>query len=131
MAAPALPFLGLMLSECVLLTHARASLMLCSITFTIEGNPNLRPSPIDPDTKLINHDKYVKLSKIASDFQRFQVVSPATLLDLALKTCQPYNLGEIPEVQKFLKKVLNDKGSGSVDALYRKSCELAHSLPTR
>jgi hypothetical protein len=70
--------------------------MLCSITFTIEGNPNLRPSPIDPDTKLINHDKYVKLSKIASDFQRFQVVSPATLLDLALKQMSAIQLRRNP-----------------------------------
>lgn len=82
---------------------------------------------MDPEVKLINHDKYAKLAKIASDFQRFQVVGLQPSTEYALIS-QPYNLGEIPEVQAFLKKVLNDRGSGSVDALYRKSCQSLRAL---
>lgn len=79
-----------------------------SITFTSDGNPNTRPSTLDPELQLINHDKYAKLAKIAMDFQRFQ---------------QPFNLVEMAEVQDFLQRILAERGSGSVDALYRKSCK--------
>lgn len=88
---PALPFLGLILTD---------------ITFTSDGNQNFRPSTVDPDVKLINYDKYIKLARIASDFERYQT---------------PYNLAAVSDVQAWLERVLAEKGSGSVDALYRKS----------
>ncbi len=86
----------------------RTDLSQLSITFTSDGNPNTRPSTLDPDLQLINQDKYTKLAKIALDFQRYQ---------------QPFHFVEIVEVQDFLQRVLTERGSGSLDALYRKSCE--------
>lgn len=57
---------------------------------------------------LINVDKYNKLARIAMDFRRFQA---------------PYNLHEIDAVQGYLVRALAERGSGSVEAMYRKSCE--------
>lgn len=80
-----------------------------SITFTSEGNPSLRPSPHDPSHKLINLDKYHKLSKIAIEFaQRYQ---------------QSFNLAVLPDVQNWLMVVLAERGGESLDGLHRKSCE--------
>ncbi|KLT39067.1 ras GEF [Cutaneotrichosporon oleaginosum] len=88
---PCLPFLGLILSD---------------ITFTQDGNPNTRPSTISPDIQLINQDKFVKLGRIAADFKRYQT---------------PFDLKELDVVQRYLTRVLAERGSGSLDALYRKS----------
>jgi son of sevenless-like protein len=79
-----------------------------SITFTMDGNPDTRPSSLVPDVQLINQDKYNKLGKIAVEFERYQ---------------RPFNLHELEAVQTFLKRTLAERGSNSVDALYRKSCE--------
>jgi len=81
---------------------------LTSITFTAEGNPSTRPSPMDPNIKLINFDRQVKLAKIVTDFARYQ---------------QPFNLAILQDVQNWLTGVLAEKGSASIDALYRKSRE--------
>ncbi|WWD09507.1 hypothetical protein V865_007631 [Kwoniella europaea PYCC6329] len=91
---PCLPFLGLILTD---------------ITFTSDGNPSTRPSVLEPDIILINQDKYNKLGRIAIDFKRYQ---------------EPFNFHELEAVQTFLKRVLTERGSGSVDALYRKSLML-------
>ncbi|KAK8866034.1 hypothetical protein IAR55_001185 [Kwoniella newhampshirensis] len=91
-----------------------------SITFTSDGNPNTRPSVLSPDLNLINQDKYSKLGRIAMEFRRYQEVS----YSLRIPTNpQPFNFHELEAVQNFLRKVLTERGSGSVDALYRKSCE--------
>jgi son of sevenless-like protein len=47
--APAVPFLGLILTD---------------VTFTREGNGSHRPSPIDPAKMLINFNRYNRLAKI-------------------------------------------------------------------
>nr|XP_019014811.1 uncharacterized protein I206_00897 [Kwoniella pini CBS 10737]OCF53592.1 hypothetical protein I206_00897 [Kwoniella pini CBS 10737] len=91
---PCLPFLGLILTD---------------ITFTSDGNPSTRPSVLEPEIVLINQDKYNKLGRIAMDFKRYQ---------------EPFNFHELEAVQTFLKRVLTERGSGSVDALYRKSLML-------
>ncbi|TXT10899.1 hypothetical protein VHUM_01650 [Vanrija humicola] len=88
---PCLPFLGLILSD---------------ITFTQDGNPNSRPSTLSPELQLVNQDKFAKLGRIAIDFRKYQV---------------PFDLKELEPVQAFLKRVLTERGSGSLDALYRKS----------
>ncbi|WVQ77084.1 hypothetical protein IAR50_006767 [Cryptococcus sp. DSM 104548] len=91
---PCLPFLGLILTD---------------ITFTSDGNPSTRASNMAADVQLINFDKYAKLGKIAIDFRRYQ---------------EPYNFHEVEAVQIFLNNVLTERGSGSIDALYRKSLML-------
>ena len=95
-----------------------------SITFTSEGNTDTRPSVLAPDVQLINQDKYAKLGKIAIEFRKYQEVS-CLLCRLDLFSClQPFNFHELEAVQMFLRKVLAERGSNSLDALYRKSCEL-------
>ncbi|ODN77887.1 hypothetical protein, variant [Cryptococcus amylolentus CBS 6039] len=91
---PCLPFLGLILTD---------------ITFTSDGNPSTRASNTATDVQLINFDKYAKLGKIAIEFRRYQ---------------EPYNFHEVEAVQIFLNNVLTERGSGSIDALYRKSLML-------
>ncbi|OXC67953.1 hypothetical protein AYX13_03406 [Cryptococcus neoformans] len=91
---PCLPFLGLILTD---------------ITFTSDGNPSTRPSNSAPDLMLINYDKFAKLGKIAIEFRRYQ---------------EPFNFHELEAVQTFLHTVLTERGSGSIDALYRKSLML-------
>ena len=86
--------------------------LTASITFTTEGNPDTRPSALDPGRTLINWDKYVKLGRIAADFERF---------------LQPFIFHELDAVQSFLAKALAERGSGSLDALYRKSRECHYS----
>ncbi|WVW82416.1 hypothetical protein I302_104426 [Kwoniella bestiolae CBS 10118] len=93
-STPCLPFLGLILTD---------------ITFTSDGNPSTRPSVLEPEIMLINQDKYNKLGRIAMDFKRYQ---------------EPFNFHELEAVQTFLRRVLTERGSGSVDALYRKSLML-------
>jgi son of sevenless-like protein len=61
---------------------------------------------MDPNTKLINFDRQVKLAKVVTEFTRYQ---------------QPYNLAILQDVQNWLTNVLAEKGSGSLDALYRRS----------
>ncbi|ORY33701.1 ras guanine nucleotide exchange factor domain-containing protein [Naematelia encephala] len=90
---PCLPFLGLILTD---------------ITFTSDGNPDTRAAVLAPEMQLINFDKYVKLGRIAIEFRRYQ---------------QPFNFHELEAVQIFLKRVLAERGSASLDALYRKSRE--------
>ncbi|KAJ3771119.1 ras guanine nucleotide exchange factor domain-containing protein [Lentinula raphanica] len=91
-APPAVPFLGLYLTD---------------VTFCREGNPSQRNSPLNPDKKLLNFNKYHKLARIVQDMQRFQV---------------PYYLKDIPEAQEYLAQVF--KGSqrkGDLQDLYRRS----------
>ena len=92
---PAVPFLGLFLTD---------------LTFCHEGNAATRPCPSAPEKKLLNFDKYVKISRIVSEMQRFQV---------------PFNLVEVPEMQSFLKAALDDVRAGNgglgADDLYRRS----------
>ncbi|KAH9812445.1 ras guanine nucleotide exchange factor domain-containing protein [Melampsora americana] len=89
---PCLPFLGVYLTD---------------ITFCHEGNPTHRSSPMNPNLKLINFDRYQKMSKIINDLQRFQV---------------PYSLIEVPEIVSFIKQSLTTlKHAGSADSLYRRS----------
>ncbi|KAG0146366.1 hypothetical protein CROQUDRAFT_44547 [Cronartium quercuum f. sp. fusiforme G11] len=89
---PCLPFLGVYLTD---------------ITFCHEGNPALRPSPIEPSLKLINFDRYHKMAKIITDLQRFQV---------------SYSLVEVPEIIGFVRNCLNTlEHAGSADSLYRRS----------
>ena len=87
--------------------------LTCSITFTCDGNPDYRPSTMDPDVQLINVDKYAKLARIAADYRRFH---------------EPYNLHEIDAVQSYLARALTERGSGSLDAMYRKSCKSHHTV---
>jgi hypothetical protein len=93
-STPCLPYLGLMLSD---------------ITFTLDGNPNTRPSTSNPDLKLINQDKFTKLARITADFRSYQ---------------ERFNLREIEPIQQYLSHVLAERGSGSLDALYEKSLML-------
>ncbi|WVN89053.1 uncharacterized protein L203_104269 [Cryptococcus depauperatus CBS 7841] len=93
-SSPCLPFLGLILTD---------------ITFIFDGNSNTRPSSTTSDINLINYDKYAKLGKIAMEFKRYQ---------------EPFNIQELQAVQAFLHNVLTERGSGSIDALYRKSLML-------
>ncbi|KAJ6585127.1 ras guanine nucleotide exchange factor domain-containing protein [Mycena capillaripes] len=91
-APPAVPFLGLYLTD---------------VTFCREGNPSLRASPINPSKKLLNFNKYHKLARIVQDMQRFQV---------------PYQLRGIPEVQQYLNGAFeNSKHHGDLQDLYRRS----------
>lgn len=96
---PALPFVGLFLTD---------------LTFCHEGNASTRPSPADPNKRLLNFDKYVKMSRIIGDLQRFQT---------------PYNLSEVPEIQEFLQTMLESssqsgKNAVTAEELYRRSLRL-------
>lgn len=66
----------------------------------------MRPSTLSPELQLINQDKFTKLGRIAADFKRYQM---------------PFELKELEPVQAFITRVLAERGSGSLDALYRKS----------
>ncbi|OCH84910.1 ras GEF [Obba rivulosa] len=99
-APPAVPFLGLYLTD---------------VTFCREGNPSHRASPMNPDKKLLNFNKYHKLARIVQDMQRFQV---------------PYNLKEIPEVQEYLKDSFEkSKHRGDLQDLYRRSLMVEPKQP--
>ncbi|KAJ7147087.1 ras guanine nucleotide exchange factor domain-containing protein [Mycena crocata] len=91
-APPAVPFLGLYLTD---------------VTFCREGNPSHRASPMNPDKKLLNFNKYHKLARIVQDMQRFQV---------------PYQLRGIPEVQEYLNGAFEiSRHHGDLQDLYRRS----------
>ncbi|KAG9124185.1 hypothetical protein FRC07_012512 [Ceratobasidium sp. 392] len=89
----AVPFLGLYLTD---------------VTFCREGNSDKRISPYDSSRTLLNFDKYRRLAAIADDVKRFQV---------------PYNLIEIPEVQKYLEFSFEKakKNGNDLHDLYRRS----------
>ncbi|KAG8811964.1 hypothetical protein FRC17_002261 [Serendipita sp. 399] len=90
--APAVPFLGLILSD---------------VTFTKEGNAPYRPSPADANKKLINFNRYNRLAKIMGDMIRLQ---------------QPYTLREVTEIQSYLTYVLNPaRITADADVLHRRS----------
>ncbi|CAE6464240.1 unnamed protein product [Rhizoctonia solani] len=98
----AVPFLGLYLTD---------------VTFCREGNPDKRVSPYDPTRTLLNFDKYRRLAAIAEDVQRFQT---------------PYNLIEIPEVQKYLDYAFErvKKSGNDLHDLYRRSLLVEPRQPT-
>ncbi|KAH7337012.1 ras guanine nucleotide exchange factor domain-containing protein [Rhizoctonia solani] len=98
----AVPFLGLYLTD---------------VTFCREGNPDKRVSPYDATRTLLNFDKYRRLAAIAEDVQRFQV---------------PYNLIEIPEVQKYLDYAFEKvkKSGNDLHDLYRRSLLVEPRQPT-
>ncbi|KAG8762081.1 hypothetical protein FRC11_011294 [Ceratobasidium sp. 423] len=98
----AVPFLGLYLTD---------------VTFCREGNPDKRVSPYDPTRTLLNFDKYRRLAAIAEDVQRFQT---------------PYNLIEIPEVQKYLEYAFEKvkKSGNDLHDLYRRSLLVEPRQPT-
>lgn len=96
---PAIPFVGLFLTD---------------LTFCHEGNASTRPSPADPNKRLLNFDKYVKMSRIIGDLQRFQT---------------PYHLSEVTEIQDYLYNVLESssqsgKNCVTAEELYRRSLRL-------
>lgn len=72
---PAVPYLGLWLFD---------------LTFTWQGKRGTRASPQDPNKSLINFDRYVRMGRIVSEVQRFQV---------------PYRYAEVPEIQAYLKAI--------------------------
>ncbi|GAA5985467.1 hypothetical protein JCM5350_004008 [Sporobolomyces pararoseus] len=90
---PCLPFVGLFLTDLI---------------FIFEGNRAERSSPIDPSLRLINFDRYQKMSRIIGDLQRFQV---------------PYTLVEVPELQTLLSNMLEGplKHGQDAQSLYRQS----------
>lgn len=55
-APPAVPFLGLYLTD---------------VTFCREGNPTHRASPVNPNKKLLNFNKYHKLARIVQGKKSF------------------------------------------------------------
>jgi son of sevenless-like protein len=85
----------------------------------------MRPSLLQDGLMLINVDKYVKLGKIAADFRRYQEVCITTAGQpwVIADKLQPFNFHEIEAVQTYLRRALAERGSGSLDALYRKSRE--------
>lgn len=81
-------------------------LYLTDLTFCREGNPSYRPSPLAPNKKLLNFNKYHKLARIVQDLQRFQV---------------PLNLKDVPEAQEYIHFCLEKaKDHGDLDDLYRR-----------
>ncbi|KAE8202836.1 hypothetical protein A4X06_0g2637 [Tilletia controversa] len=93
---PALPFLGLFLTD---------------LTFISDGTSKIRPSPNAGGDRVVhNVDRYVKLSGVVTEVQRFQV---------------PYTLLEVPEMQNFLRSVLanlpSSNGIDSANELYKRS----------
>ena len=98
-----------------------------SITFTFDGNADTRQSTLQPDLSLVNFDKYAKLGKIAVEFKRYQEVRTLTpiVMEHIANPRQPFNFHALEPVQAYLKRVLAERGSSSIDALYRKSRELA------
>ncbi|SGY17667.1 BQ5605_C015g07853 [Microbotryum silenes-dioicae] len=112
---PCLPFVGLFLYvnsgqrflhhfayEYSFFDAPRTDITMCS-----EGNPPFRPSPVDPSLRLINFDRFQKMSRIVGDLQRFQV---------------PYNFFMVPELQTLLTRALNDlTHGGDAASLYRQS----------
>ncbi|CAE6445015.1 unnamed protein product [Rhizoctonia solani] len=98
----AVPFLGIYLTD---------------VTFCREGNPDKRISPYDATRTLVNFDKYRRLAAIAEEVKRFQV---------------PYNLIEIPEVQKYLEYAFErvKKSGNDLHDLYRRSLLVEPRQPT-
>ncbi|BFZ56142.1 Ras guanine nucleotide exchange factor bud5 [Savitreella phatthalungensis] len=111
--APCLPFVGLFLTD---------------LTFITQGNPDARTiparsstgehamlpvlggfgRPVAAPTKVINFDKYARISAVLSDVQRLQV---------------PYDLRPVPEMQNWLEKQLHSTKQSAND-LYRRSLVL-------
>ncbi|KAF8314912.1 ras GEF [Clavulina sp. PMI_390] len=97
---PAVPFLGVYLTD---------------LTFAREGNRPERPSPLDPNVKLVNFARYATMCKIVADMQRFQ---------------KPFNLVEIDEIQRFLDNELGDLSKETdIDELYKRSLQVEPRQP--
>jgi hypothetical protein len=72
--APCLPFLGVYLTD---------------LTFINDGNPDFRVST--ENHKLINFDKYIKVTRVLTDIDQFQI---------------GYRFLEIDEIQTFISRTL-------------------------
>ncbi|CZT20289.1 related to Ras1 guanine nucleotide exchange factor [Ramularia collo-cygni] len=88
--APCLPFLGVYLTD---------------LTFVIAGNPKRRELPGSTSetgevVSVINFDMYMRISKIVSHLQGFQV---------------PYKLKEVPEIQSWMEVHLRRLREGQED----------------
>lgn len=97
--APCLPFLGIYLTD---------------LTFVDAGNPELRELPGSASesgefTSVINFDKHMRMAKIISHLQKFQV---------------PYKLKAVPEIQTWMQAHLERMREGNtamVGHLHRRS----------
>ena len=97
--APCLPFLGIYLTD---------------LTFVDAGNPKLRELPgttseSGETVSVINFDKHMRMAKIISHLQKFQV---------------PYKLKEVPEMQTWMQRHLQRMREGNaamVGHLHRRS----------
>ncbi|KAL9050006.1 MAG: hypothetical protein Q9162_006888 [Coniocarpon cinnabarinum] len=101
---PSLPFLGVYLTD---------------ITFMDCGTSSTRPleDSVEGQT-VINFDKYVRITRLISDLQRFQV---------------PYNLQPVPEMQDWMGAQISlvRANGGSVEEYYRRSLQLEPRGPSR
>ena len=97
--APCLPFLGIYLTD---------------LTFVDAGNPKMRELPgtssgSEGTSSVINFDKHMRMAKIISHLQKFQV---------------PYKLKEVAEMQTWLRSQLERMREGNtamVGSLHRRS----------
>ncbi|KAF7728337.1 hypothetical protein EC973_006278 [Apophysomyces ossiformis] len=92
--APCLPFLGIYLSDMV---------------FIDQGNPNHRTSN-HGQLKLINFDKYMKMARILTEIDQFQV---------------PYKFKEVDEIQRYISQCLKtETADNNEEAFYSRSLEI-------
>lgn len=95
---PCLPFVGIYLTD---------------LTFVDHGNQTTRQLTTEEGSiDLINYDKHMKIAKIISELQRFQI---------------PYRLTEVPELQTWMQDQLvrvRSAGEKSFQTYYRRSLVL-------
>lgn len=107
--APCIPFLGIYLTD---------------LTFLDAGNSKLRelPSAASSDGKtvyVINFDKHMRMAKVISHLQKFQV---------------PYHLQPVPELQAFIELQMGKMRASDeemANQLYRRSLMVEPRLPTQ
>ena|ERR1700722_10573402 len=103
-------------------------LYLTDVTFCREGNPSHRFSPLLPEKRLINFNKYHKLARIVQGPPVRLCYPHETALNIDMQRFQyPYNLKGIPEVQQYLNIAFeNAKHHGDLQDLYRRRCYHSH-----
>lgn len=107
--SPCLPFLGVYLTD---------------LTFVIAGNPKRRELPGSASetgavVSVINFDMYMRISKIVSHLQRFQI---------------PYKLKTVPEIQSWMESHLNrlrESHEDMVSVFHRRSLAVEPKVEDR
>lgn len=113
------------------------SLFLQDLTFVTEGNSNFRKANTFLGQKLINIDKYLKITRIIADIESLQVpyedARDKRFSTFSVGKSEEYQISAVPVLQEFILLELwkvSQLNSKEEDRAWKLSCGIEQKLPS-